>query len=133
LSRLVVEEAVRMSRRNTRQGKAQRRAERDRWQVTERKRKPLRTSDQGPRTVEDQAIQAARRPEGSDPRNSDEHGSELRADADADPKGLTATDLDEADLETDADLENVDLGDFGDLDADDADLQAALTVLARKY
>jgi hypothetical protein len=38
-------------------------------------------------------------------------------------------DLDEADLDTDADLENVDLDDFGDLDADDADLQAALTVL----
>ena len=39
-------------------------------------------------------------------------------------------DLDEADLDTDADLENADLDDFGDLDADDADLQAALTVLA---
>jgi RNA polymerase primary sigma factor len=39
-------------------------------------------------------------------------------------------DLDEADLDTGADLENVDLGDFGDLDADDAGLQAALTVLA---
>jgi RNA polymerase primary sigma factor len=39
-------------------------------------------------------------------------------------------DLDEADLDTDADLENADLDDLGDLDADDADLQAALTVLA---
>ena len=44
--------------------------------------------------------------------------------------GLIAVNLDEADLDTDADLENVDLDDFGDLDADDADLQAALTVLA---
>ena len=116
-----------MSRRNTRQGKARRRAERDRGQVTERKRKRPRTSDQGPRAVEDQAIQAARRPDGSGPRNSDEHGAGLRSDAEG---GLIAVNLDEADLDTDADLENVDLGDFGDLDADDVDLQAALTVLA---
>ena len=39
-------------------------------------------------------------------------------------------DLDEADLDTDADLENADLDDLGDLDTDDAGLQAALTVLA---
>ena len=116
-----------MSRRNTRQGKARRRAERDRRQVTERKRKRPGTSDQGPRAVEDQAVQAARRPDGSGPRNSDEHGSGLRSDAGG---GLIAVDLGEADLDTDADLENVDPGDFGDLDADDADLQAALTVLA---
>jgi RNA polymerase primary sigma factor len=116
-----------MSRRNTRQGKDRRRAERDRGQVTERKPKRPRTADRGPRAVEDQAIQAARRPDGSDPRNSDEHGSGLRADAEG---GLIAMDLDEADLDTDADLENVDLDDFGDLDADDADLQATLTVLA---
>src|SRR5271169_6861725 len=111
---------MRMSRRNTRQGKARRRAERDRWQ------RP-RTSDQGPRAVEDQAVQAAPPPDGSGPRNSDEHGSGLRSDAEG---GLIAVDLDEADLDTDADLENADLNDFGDLDADDADLQAALTVLA---
>ena len=109
-----------MSRRNTRQGKARRRAERDCWQ------RP-RTSDQGPRAVEDQAVQAAPRPDGSGPRNSDEHGSGLRSDAGG---GLIAVDLDEADLDTDADRENADLNDFGDLDADDADLQAALTVLA---
>jgi RNA polymerase primary sigma factor len=36
----------------------------------------------------------------------------------------------EADLDTDGDLENADPGDFGGLDAGDADLQAALTVLA---
>jgi RNA polymerase primary sigma factor len=126
----VAEEAVRMSRRNTRQGKARRRAERDRWQVTERKRKRPGTSGQDPRAVGDQAVVAAPRPDGSDPRNSDEHGSGLRADADADPKGLIAVDLDEADLDANADLENVDPDDFGDLDADDAGLRAALTVLA---
>jgi len=120
LSRLVVWEAMRMSRRNTRQGKARRRAERDRWQ------RP-RTSDQGARAVKDQAVQAAPRTGGSGPRNSDEHGSGPRSDAEG---GLIAVDLDEADLDADADLENADLDDFGDLDADDADLQAALTVLA---
>jgi RNA polymerase primary sigma factor len=90
-------------------------------------RKRPRTSDQGPRAVEDQAVQAAPRPGGPD---SDEHGSELRANADANPgtsKGLAAVDLDEADLDSDADLDN-----FDDLDADeaeltdDAELQAAL-------
>ena len=109
-----------MSRRNTRQGKARRRAERDRRQCS-------RTSDQGPRAVEVQAVQAAPRPDGSGHRNSDEHGSGLRSDADG---GLIAVELGEADLDSDADLENADPGDFGDLDADDADLQAALTVLA---
>jgi RNA polymerase primary sigma factor len=127
LSRLVVEEAMRMSRRNTRQGKARRRAERDGRQVSAANsaaRKRPGTSDQGPRAVEDQVVQAAPRPGGPD---SDEHGSGLRSDADA---GLIAVDLDEADLDTDADPENADAGDFGDLDADDAGLQAALTVLA---
>ena len=116
-----------MSRRNTRQGKARRRAERDRWQVTERKRKRPRTSGEGPRAVEDQAVQAARRPDGPDPRNSDEHGPGLRSGAEG---GLIAVDPGEADLDAGADLEDVDLDDFGDLDADDAGLQAALTVLA---
>ena len=77
-------------------------------------RKRPRTPDQGPRAVEDQAVQAAPRPGGP---SSDEHGSELRSDADG---GLTAVDLDEADLDTDADL------DLDDLDADDVDIQAAL-------
>ncbi len=120
-----------MSRRNSRQGKARRRAERDHLQVTERQRKRPRTSDQGPRAVEDQgpravedqAIQAAPRPDGSGPRNSDERGSGLRSDADG---GLTAVELDATDLDTDADLENADLDDLSDLDPDDADLQAAL-------
>ena len=117
-----------MSRRNTRQGKARRRAKRDRLP-------PPRTSGQGPRTVEDQAVRVAPRPGGPGPRNSAEHASGLRSDAD---DGLTAVDLDEVDLDevdldTDADLENADLddlGDLGDLDVGDADLQAALTVLA---
>ncbi len=90
-------------------------------------RKRPRTSDQGPRAVEDQA---APRPGGPGPQNSDQHGSELRANADSarkDPTALTAVDLDEADLDTDADIAS-----FDDLDADaadladDADLQAAL-------
>ena len=116
-----------MSRRNTRQGKARRRAERDRGQVTERERKRPRTSGQGPRAVEDQAVQVAPRPGGPGPRNSAERGSGLRSDVDG---GLSAVDLDEADLDTDADLEDADLDDLGDLDTDDADLQATLTVLA---
>ena len=112
-----------MSRRNTRQGKARRRAERDRRQVTEREPKRPRTSDPGPRAVEDQAVQAAPRPGGSGPRNSDEHGSGLRPDADSGP---IAVNLDEADHDTDADLGNADLDDFSDLEPDDADLQAVL-------
>src|SRR5215471_16507048 len=110
---------MRMSRRNTRQGKARRRAERDGRQVSAANsaaRKRPRTSDQGPRAVEDQAVQAAPRPGGP---NSDEHGSELRANADANPgtsNGLAAVDLDETDLDAD------ELDSFDDLDADDADL-----------
>ena len=42
------QEARRMSKRNTRQGKARRRAQRDRGQVTERERNRPRISDQGP-------------------------------------------------------------------------------------
>jgi RNA polymerase primary sigma factor len=109
-----------MSRRNTRQGKAKRRAER------ERQRRST-TSGQGPRAVEVQAVPPALRRAGSGPRNSDEHGSGLRSDA---RDGLIEVEPDEADLDTDADLENADPGDFGALDADDAGLQAALTVLA---
>ena len=63
-------------------------------------RKRTRTSDQGPRAVEDQAVQAAPRPRLVP--NSDEHGSGLRANADPNPgssNGLAAVDLDEADLD----------------------------------
>ncbi|HWM95516.1 MAG TPA: sigma-70 factor domain-containing protein, partial [Streptosporangiaceae bacterium] len=87
-------------------------------------RKRPRTSEQGPRAVEDQAVQAAPRPGGPD---SDEHGSELRANADSTAKGLAAVNLDEADLDSDADLDNFDDIDADDADlTDDADLQAAL-------
>ena len=109
-----------MSRRNTRQGKARRRAQRDRGQVTERERNRPGTPDQGPWAVGDQA---APRPDGSGPRNSDEHGSGPRAAAGG---GLIAVDPFEAGLDTDADLENAELDDFGDLDPDDVNLQAVL-------
>src|SRR6266496_2895096 len=112
-----------MSRRNTRQGKARRRAERDRPQVSERERKRPGIPGQDPRAVEDQAVQAAPQPDGSGPRNSDEHGSGLRSDVGG---SLMAMDPGEADLGTDADLENADPGDFSDLEPDDAELQAVL-------
>jgi RNA polymerase primary sigma factor len=78
-------------------------------------RKRLRTSDQGPRAVADQEAPRPGEP-GSD-------GSGLRADADSDPKGLAAVDLDE-DLETEEDFDDLDADD-ADL-ADDAEIQAAL-------
>jgi RNA polymerase primary sigma factor len=90
-------------------------------------RKRTRTSDQGPRAVEDQAVQAAPRPGGPD---SDEHGSELRANADltqGSSNGLAAVDLDEADLDSESGLDNFDDIDADDADlTDDAELQAAL-------
>jgi len=112
-----------MSKRNSREGKARRRAERERQ---------LRSAPSGetPRAVKVeavQAVQAALRPAGAGPRDADEHGSGRRSDADG---GLTAVELDEAGLDAHADLENADPGDFVALDADDAGLQAALTVLA---
>ena len=113
-----------MSRRNTKQGKARRRAERER-----RRSVP---SGQEPGAVEVQAVQVAPRPDGSGRRNSDENGSgfpnpdergsDLRSDADG---GLIAAEPGEADLDTGAEP-----ADFDDLDPDDADLQATLTVLA---
>ena len=109
-----------MSRRNSRQGKARRRAQRDRQQVTGREPKRPGSPDQDPRAVE---VQAAPRPGGSGPRDSEEHGSGLRSDAGV---GLIAVNPGEAGLGTDADLENADPGDFGDLDPGDADLQAVL-------
>ncbi|HYX59289.1 MAG TPA: RNA polymerase sigma factor, partial [Streptosporangiaceae bacterium] len=86
-----------MSRRNTRQGKARRRGERDRRQVTERERKRPGIPGQDPQAVDDQAVQAA-----------------------------PPVDPGEAELGTDADLENADPVDLSDLDPDDADLQAVL-------
>src|ERR1700748_2334938 len=84
-------------------------------------RKRPRTSDQGPRAVEDQAVQAAPRPGGPD---SDENGSELRGHADSPAKALAAVDLDEADLDSEADFDDLD-ADAADL-PDDAELQAVL-------
>ena len=104
-----------MSRRNTRQGKAGRRAERER-------RRRSTPSGQEPQDVDVQAVRVAPGLAGSGSRNSDERGFELRSDADG---GLSAVEPGEADLEA-----NADPGDFGGLDADDADLQATLTVLA---
>ncbi|HEU5390017.1 MAG TPA: sigma-70 factor domain-containing protein, partial [Streptosporangiaceae bacterium] len=66
---------------------------------------------------------AAQRSGGSGPRNSDENGSGRRtANADAEATGLTAVELDDADLDSDAELENFDDPDDADL-ADDADLE----------
>jgi RNA polymerase primary sigma factor len=111
-----------MSRRNSRQGKARRRAERDRRPVTEREPKRPGSPGQDARAAGDQA---ASRPGGPGPRDSEEHGSGLRSDDGADG-GLIAMDPGEAGLGADGDLENADPGDFGDLDPDDADLQAVL-------
>jgi RNA polymerase primary sigma factor len=115
-----------MSRRNSRESKARRRAER------ERQRRSV-TSGQGPRAVEVQAVPVAPRPADPGPGNSGEHGPELRSDADG---GLIAAEPGEAGLDTtvepgEAGLDtSADPGDFGGLDPGDAGLQAALTVLA---
>jgi RNA polymerase primary sigma factor len=106
-----------MSRRNNREAKARRRAER------ERQRRST-TAAEGPAAV---MVQAARQPSGSGSLSADERGSARRSEAGDD---LISAELDEADLEADADLKNADPADFSGLDADDADLQATLTVLA---
>ncbi len=107
-----------MSRRNSRQGKARRRTERDRRPVAEREPKRPGSPDQDRRAAGDQA---APRPGGPAPRDSEEDGPE-RPDA----GGLTVMGRGEAGPGADADLENADPGDFADLDPDDADLQAVL-------
>ncbi len=91
-----------MSRRNNRQGKARRRAERNRRQVTEREPKRPVSPGQDPVSP----------------------GQDLRAAGDqtAPPAG----DPGEPGLGADVDLENADPGDFGDLDPADADLRAVL-------
>src|SRR5579864_2882251 len=85
-------------------------------------RKRPRTSGQQPRAVEDQAVQGPGRPSGPD---SDEYGSEGRSDADANSNGLAAVGLDDQAEDRDG-PEDSDLDEFGDIDADDADIQAAL-------
>ena len=109
-----------MSRRNTREAKTWRRAERE-------LRRRSMTSDEGPGAVEVQAVQVPPQPDGAGPRNPSEHGSGVRSDAGG---GLVAVEPDETDLDTDADLEKADPGDFEGLDAGDSGLQATLTVLA---
>jgi RNA polymerase primary sigma factor len=106
----VLEEAIRMSNRHTRQGKARRRAER------ERRRRSM-TSGQGPGAVEASSVRVAARPEGAGPGDSGEQDSGV-------PSG--AADGGVIDVEPG----EADPGDFDDLDADDAGLQASLTVLA---
>src|SRR6201995_4736862 len=102
-----------MSRRNTRKGKARRRGERDRRQVTERERKRPGIPGQDPQADEEQAVQAAPQLDGSGPRNSDEHGPGPRSDVGG---SLIAVNPGETDLGTDPDLENADPVDFSDLD-----------------
>ncbi|HYB17257.1 MAG TPA: RNA polymerase sigma factor, partial [Streptosporangiaceae bacterium] len=78
-------------------------------------RKRPRTTGQ-PGTAEEQAAQAP------GPQDSDEYGPEVRSDAGAGPTGLGAAGLDD---DTD-ELDGPGLDEFGELDADDADIQAAL-------
>jgi RNA polymerase primary sigma factor len=89
-----------MSRRNSRQGKAQRRAERNRRPLTERGPKP----------------------------RSDASDLTVTGPGEADPgvTGPGVTGPGEAGPSADAELDNPDPGDFADLDPDDADLQAVL-------
>jgi RNA polymerase primary sigma factor len=103
-----------MSNRNIRQGKARRRAERE--------RRRSMTSGQGPGAVEVSPAPVAPRPQGPGPPDSDERDSGVPAGV---GDGLIGVEPGEADPGTSADP-----GDFSDLDADDAGLQAALTVLA---
>src|SRR5262245_9002928 len=105
-----------MSRRNSRQAKARRRAERDRRQVTERGPKRRGSPEQDLRAAGVQAASPSAGP-------WEEHGSGLRSDVSV---GLIATDPGEAGPGADEDLGNADPGDFGDLDPEDADLQAVL-------
>src|ERR1700744_2365138 len=101
---------MRMSKRNTREGKARRRADR------ERQRRSM-TMGPGTQAVEVRASQVAPGPAGASPRNSDEHDSGPGSDSDggliaAEPgeADLDPADLDPADLDTEADLENAEPG-----------------------
>ena len=118
-----------MSRRNSRKGKARRRAQRDRREVTGRELTRPGPPDQAPRATGDQvvqAVQAISRPDGPDRRDPDEHDSAVRSDVGG---GLIAVGPGEAVPGAGADLENADPGDFDDIDPgdpDDADLRAVL-------
>src|SRR5436305_2804791 len=114
-----------MSRRNSRRGKGRRRAERDRRQLTGREpQHPGGSPGQYPRTAGDRVVQAASPPSGPGPRDPEGHGSDVRLGVVI--GDLMAVDAGEAGLGTDADLENTDPGDLGDLDPADADLRAVL-------
>src|SRR6516225_128819 len=95
-------------------------------------RKRPRTSGQQPSAVEDEAAVVPVRPSGPGSWDTGENGSEERADADAAPESLAAAGLDEVDAPgLDNNARDIDAGDldedeFGELDADDADIQAAL-------
>jgi RNA polymerase primary sigma factor len=104
-------------------------------------RKRPRTSSQQPVAVEDQAAEGPGRLTGPGPRSTGEHGPGDRVDANArlaavtigedDAAGLNGADLNGAGLNG-ADLNGADLetgvldDEFGELDADDEDIQAAL-------
>jgi RNA polymerase primary sigma factor len=100
-------------------------------------RKRPRTSGQQPSAVEDEAAVVPVRPSGPGSRDTGENGSQGRADADASLTAASfdehvAVDLDDADLDAQAlaarklDTEDVDEDEFGELEADDVDIQAAL-------
>jgi RNA polymerase primary sigma factor len=76
-------------------------------------RKRLRTTGQQPEAAEEQAAQAPA------PEDPDKYGPEARSDADANPVGLTPVGLDD-------DVDELDSPGLDELDASDADIQAAL-------
>ena len=80
------------------------------------------TSGQGPGAVDVSPVRVAARPEGPGPEDSGEHDSGVPPYAGG---GVIEVEPGEPDLEASADPD-----DFDDLDADDAGLQASLTVLA---
>ena len=89
-------------------------------------RKRPRTSSQQPVAVEDQAAEGPGRLTGPGPRSTGEHGPGERVDANARLAAVTIGEDDAADLDG-TDLETGVLDDeFGDLDANDEDIQAAL-------
>src|ERR1700761_3834229 len=113
-----------MSRRNTRDSKAGRRAERT------RRRYPT-TVSQDPRAAEGQTVQVAPRSDGAGSPNPEAAASGARSEAGGGQVAVAEPGELELDLDADpGDEADVDPADFDDLDADDAGLQATLTVLA---
>ena len=119
-----------MSRRNSRQGKARRRTERDHRQVTAREPKRSGTLAQEPQPSEVRLTllpespglpESPELPDSSSPLDTAEHGSRSPSGASADP---IAVDPAEASADADVNPEDTDLGEFGDLEPDEADLEA---------